>query len=721
MNDVKKNLDYLVRPKSIAFVGASPNNFFGNMMLENLSNSNFEGVIYPINPKYEELKGMKCYPNLQALPEPVDCVIIMVRRELVQPTFNTAIELGCRSAVIISAGFSESGEPEWKAVQEEMKKKALENDFPVLGPNCLGFINAIQDIPAMTAPIRGGILKGNIGMVFQSGAFMQAATMPFYQRNLGITFNISTGNSMVLETSDFIEYFVDDPNTDVIVTFIEGIRDPQKFIRVAKKALKAEKPIIVLKTGASERGQRSTMAHTGSMAGADRVADEIFKKYGITRVYDFNELVETAALFCREVKLPKPESDGMCILCASGGAVGLYSDIAQSLGIQIPELLPETQEKLKSVLPPSCFVANPIDTTAQVLNNLSVYREAVNIINEDPQIGILVAFETVGLPSNDTPSHQTRLLNVTRAAKEDGLNLVMSSLANHALDDWHKEFLTNECHYPFVQTATQTLKCVTAYLKYCKFLREKRDAVLADVPAVDTTTERYTKGVELLKKCSGRALTEHESKELFTLYDIPVTQEKTAADADAAVAAAEAIGYPVVIKVDSPDILHKTEVKGIKVGVKNAEEVRAAFDEIMANAKAARPDANILGVLVQEMVSGGEETIVGAKIDPQFGPVVLFGLGGIFVEIMKDTQLRVAPLSKDDALDMIKNVKAFPIFNGARGRNKRDVDAMADALVNVSRMVYELKDYISELDVNPMLMKDAGEGVKALDALVVAK
>lgn len=512
MSERKMNLTPLMCPKSIAMIGASEKNFFGMMIFENLKKQGYEGKVYPINPKHEMLAGHKCYPSLDAVPEAPDMVLIMTRRDLVKGMVEQAIRKGAGSAVIISAGFGETGEAEWAAVEQEIGDMARANNFPICGPNCLGVVNTYMHVATMGAPVRGGLLQGNVALVMGSGGMMLGLTYPCYQRRIGLTYGVSTGNSLVLDATDYIDFVLDDPNTKVVCTFIEGVRKPENLIHVCKKALKLKKPIIVLKTGATPRGKRATFAHTSSIAGDDAVFDAILKKYGVTRVSDFDEMLEAIALFSKAVEWPyQPKATRMCFLSASGGACGLLSDLAQTLGVELPELKPETQKRLRQIFTSGGFIANPIDATGQVLNDLPAYRKALEIIKDDPQIGLIVSFETVGFPSHDTPTHKRRLLQTIEMCKELQFPMVSCSLNPHSLDEWQSELLQNEKAFAFIQGAGKTLRVLDLYMKYLDYMRT------GNLPLEEV--KEMTTGVEaLLEKTKSVDVSALSESELLTLY-----------------------------------------------------------------------------------------------------------------------------------------------------------------------------------------------------------
>jgi len=717
IEEIRWDLAPLLNPRSIAIVGASETSFFSSQLMQNLRHFAFEGDIYPVNPKYEEVAGIKCYPSLETLPAAPDNVAIIVRRELVKKTVEDAIAAGARSATIIAAGFAETDQPEWKQVEAEIRDLSVKHNFPIMGPNCLGNISTHANVGALTAPIRGGLHKGNIAIVMQSGGLLQGLVMPFYQRGIGLSYAVSSGNNMSLDLSDFIDHFLDDPNTDVVCAYVEGFRQPKKFKRIAKKALDLGKPILVLKVGKSEKAAQAALAHTGSLAGANSVIDAIFDKYGVVRVADFDDLIETSAVFARRGNgVEISAGSGIGVLTGSGGSVSLCSDLAEEFGVRLAELSPETTKKLVEALPPSAIVLNPVDATAQILNDFELYRTAMATLSDDPKIGVILYIMALGLASNDVPRHQKLLDIVIDVAKTIDKPLVITSLMSHSLDEWQRDFLSRHKEFAYTQGLGKTLKAIQSLIDYDEACLRNRNA---PAEAIGRDEARRDKSLAYLRGIDRSVLTEHETKQLLEIYGIPTSREKRAVTEDDAVAAAGAIGYPVVMKIDSPDIMHKTDAGGVKVGVRNAEEARQAFRDILAGAKHYNRDANVLGVLVQEFISGGVETIVGVTTDPLFGPCVMFGMGGIFVEVFEDNVFKALPITERDARSMVEGIKGYKLLKGMRGMPPLDTQALVRTLQDIGAMVSDLSDVIQEMDINPLIVLPDGRGVKAADGLLV--
>ena len=718
------NLDPLFAPNSIAIVGASETSFFGSMLYKNLTDYDFKGSIFPINPKYDQVYGLKSYNTLSDLPIAPDTVAIAVRRELVVGTILEAIKIGAKSATIISAGFGETDEDEWKGIQEEIKSLSIEHSFPILGPNCLGSINVHKQVNALSAPVRGGVHPGNISLIMQSGGLLQGLLLPFYQRGIGFSYAISSGNNMCLDLADYIEHSLKDGNTDVICAYVEGIQQSEKLKRVAQMAINRGKPIIILKVGKTDKAVKAALAHTGSLAGADHVTNAFFEKYGIIRVSDFDELVETAAIFSRLSKTAIQEKTGIGFLSGSGGAVGLVSDLSDDLKIDIAELEASTVQKLENFLPPSAIVLNPVDATAQILNDFELFRQTMKTLSEDKNVGIIVYLMALGLASNDVPRHQKLLEIMVDAAKDMPKPLVICSLNTHSLDQWQGDFLKNHQQFAFTQGLSKTLSAVQSLLNYKQFIKKHKSIKLDDeFGNMNRSNEnnKKTKAIEFLKMMNRKVLTEYESKRLLEIYEIPVCKEYRVQSMEEAIQNAQSLGYPLVMKIDSPDILHKSDAGVVKVGIQDQEELILAYSELIQNAKKFNHQAEIKGVLLQEYVEGGIEVILGVTHDKQFGPVIMFGLGGIYVEVFKDHIFKLPPLSYAESAELIQSTKGYQLLKGMRGNKPKDIDALIQTIAKISNMAVDLKDYIKEMDINPLLVMDQGKGVKAVDGLFVLR
>jgi acyl-CoA synthetase (NDP forming) len=522
---------------------------------------------------------------------------------------------------------------------------------------------------------------------------------------------ISSGNEAVLDSADYIGHLAGDPHTDVILAFLEGITSPGRFATAAEAAAEAGKPILVVKVGRSEMARRTVQAHTGSLAGSDRVVDAAFRRLGIVRLDTLDELLEAAELF---VTCSLPDGDGVGLLSLSGGQIGLIADLAQDLGLTFPDFSAEVQRALEEILPPFSPVVNPLDAWGS--GDLeATYPACVDVVAREAGVDLLAVSR--GTPEGVAEREVEQSLAVADAAVEaaetTGKPVLMFSNLCAGFQPEVKRRL-DEGGVPYLQGTRETLRAVQAFVDYAAFRRARGEEAAVGSPS-PPSLPRWR---ERLREGAG-SLSEVEARQLLVDYGIPAPEERMARSADEAAEAARSIDYPVVLKVLSPDIQHKTEIGGLRVGLADEAAVRSAFREVMDAARERRPDADVEGVLIQEMITeDAVEVIVGLLRDADFGPVVVFGSGGILVELFEDSSLRFPPLSRSEARGMIEETKAAQLLAGFRGKPAADVDALIDALVRVSQLAVDLGDRIAALDVNPLLVLPAGKGVRAVDALV---
>ena len=721
----------------------------------------YKGKVFPVNPKYDELGGYKCFKSILDVPGPVDLALLAVNYKLVLPVLKDCVKKGVKFATVFSSGFAEAGE-EGKVLQKQIAELAKESGMGVCGPNCQGSVNLKEKaIGGFSASLGMRPLRvGPIGYVTQSGALGYSLFSLALEAGVGFSHIASTGNEVDLHTLDFMEYILEDPDTKMIISYLEGIKDGRQFARMGDRALELGKPIVALKVGRSEIGQKAASSHTASLTGSDEVIDAFFRQKGIIRVPDLEPMIDIAALMQSIPALP--EGKGLGVITTSGGGGILVADEAVDLGLALPELSPAAKEAVMKVVPDYGSALNPVDVTAQVINEAEGFMSVLETMEQLPEIHAFVIVVTQ-ITGEQGMQMARDIVKMSRRSKKP--ITVSWTTAEQLVGDQLK--VLSEGGVQYFKSPVRAVRAMGALMNYSVFRKEhlenvleardereliaggevsrdERPAVTAgrkaveerkvvrerkvvwerkaseEGEAVQQRTEVQKKARSLLSR-TGASLTEHEGKELLSLYGIPVTKEEVATSEKDAVGIAEEIGYPVVMKIDSPDILHKTEAGGLKLGIASADEVRASFSEIMENARKYKSEAKVNGVLVQEMVREGTEVIVGVKNDPQFGPTILFGLGGVFVEILKDVSVRVAPITRQDAFEMIKEIKGFNILAGARGRAKADIEAIADVLFRVSRMTLDLEDSIAELDINPLIVLPEGKGTRAADALVIKR
>lgn len=714
MSEAVKDLKYFLSPRSIAIVGASENfKSISGKPLRFLKEHGYQGKIFPINPKYEELGGMKCYPSILDVPEPVDLALIAVNYKLVLPVLKQCTEKGVKFVSIFSSGFAESGD-EGRALQEQIAQLARESTMGVCGPNCQGSVS-LRDaaIGGFSAALEIQPLRvGPIGYVTQSGALGYSIFNLAQEAGVGFTYIASTGNEVDLHTLDFLEFMLEDEETKMVISYLEGIKDGRQFMRLAERALELGKPVVALKVGRSEVGQKAASSHTASLTGSDAVCDAFFRQKGVIRANDIEDMIDVAALMQRIPALPKGK--GLGIITTSGGGGILAADAAADHGLDIPDLGPETTAAIEAVIPAYGSALNPVDVTAQVINEAEDFMTVLEAMVANPDVHALVIVVTM---ITGKQGH-TMAEYIVKMSRQTDKPITVAWTAGDRLMGDNLEVLI-EGGVQLYRSPVRAVQAMGSLMKFGAFRQEYLSRAAAS-PQVAADKARREGALKMLAEAES-TLTEFQGKRLFAHYGIPITQESVATTEEQVVEIAESIGYPVALKILSPDILHKTEAGGLKLNLSGRDELMSAYRDVLASAKAYMADARIEGVLVQEMVLNGTEVIVGVNSDPQFGPTIMFGLGGIFVEILKDVALRVAPVSHEDALAMIREIKGYKVLAGARGRTKTDIEAIADVLVKVSQMAIELSDEIAELDINPLLALPEGRGVRVADALVIKK
>lgn len=714
MSQAPRDLKYFLSPRSIAVIGASQNfDSISGKPIRFLKEQEYEGKVFPINPKYEELGGYKCYKSVKEVPDDIDLALVAVNYKLVLPMLQQCVEKGVKFATVFASGFAESGE-EGKEMQEQMRELAKKSGMPICGPNCQGSVSlkdrAIGGFSASMGikPMR----VGPIGYVTQSGALGYSIFSLALESGVGFSFVASTGNEVDLHTLDFMEYMLEDPDTSMVISYLEGIKDGKQFLRLADRGLELGKPIVSLKAGRSEIGQKAASSHTASLTGSDAVCDAFFRQKGIIRANDIEDMIDIAALMQRIPALPEGKRLG--IITTSGGGGILVADEASDLGLTIPDLDEKTTKDIEAVIPPYGSALNPVDITAQVINTAEDFVKVLEAMLAYEKIDALVIVVTqiTGEPG--------RLMaeDIVRISKQTRKPMTVAWTTSDVLVGDNLNLLM-EGGVQVFKSPVRAVKALGGLMNYADF---RRECLAWSKGTIDKTVAAKAKesALALLGKTEEN-LTEHQGKLLLSLFDIPITEEDVATTEDEAVSIGQRVGFPLALKIDSPDILHKTEAGGLKLNITNKEELVKAYNEVLESCKNYKPEARVNGVLVQQMVKGGIEVIVGVNNDPQFGPTIMFGLGGIFVEILKDVSLRIAPVGKEEAMKMIREIKGYKVLAGARGREKADIEAIADVLVKVSQMAVDLEEQVKELDINPLLVLPAGQGVRVADALVIKK
>jgi acetyltransferase len=700
----RASIDKMLNPRSVAIIGATPRMQYGGRFLARVLQHKDRLNVYAVNPKYDEIMGVRSYPSVTALPEAPDVVAVVVPYNHVIDTLKECHRKGTRAAIVISAGFAERDVDDRRDLQGELAAYARESGIRISGPNCLGLAN-IKDNLWLTASSKAmKNTKGSIGLICQSGATLFGPLLARAEDSgIGFSYAISTGNEADLDFADFARYLVDDPNTKVIAGFVEGFKNVEKVLEVAKLAAERGKPMVLIKIGRSEAGAQAARSHTASLTGSDALYDAVFAQYGIVRVPSYDDLLEVSHLLAHT---PKPRRPGIALVSHSGGVSSLTADMLGQAGLSLPPLTDRARDGINGVLKGFGWAANPADVTGYA--NSDSFPQIMDLLIEEPDVGTLVVASSGG-------EKQASQIIALRDRSEKGV--VFSWTGGRLGENPGLKMLmeANVSRFYGPDTLARGLRHLAGYHAW----RERRVSDwFAEAPAI---TAGQMRSVEALNALGRAALTESESKALIAAWGIPVSREERVSSADAAVAAADRIGYPVALKVESPDILHKTEAGIVRLGLRDAGQVRSAYAAIMASAAAYAPNAAISGVLVQEMVEGGTEVILGLSYDAQLGPTILFGTGGVMVEVYNDVALRRCPITPAEAHEMIAEVKGARLLQGFRGRPRGDIDALANAMVRLSHMGEQLDGTLAELDINPLMVLPEGKGVKAVDGLVLRK
>lgn len=703
-----RDLSPLLNPNAIAVVGASERHgSAGRLVLENLRHLAYGGAVYAVHPRYDDVLGFPCFPDLGSLPGPVESVAVLLGADKVLPTLELVAEIGARAAWVLASGFGEAG-PEGKARQAELERFSDETGLLVCGPNCIGVANLVDKVATYSVALSPVTQAGGVSAVVQSGAVCLGLANA---ARFGFRYLISSGNEAVLDSGDFIGYLAQDPNTRVIIAFLEGIKEPDKFAAAARAAADSGKPILLVKVGRSGVAQQAVQAHTGSLAGSDAVFDVVCDQLGIVRMDTLDELVEAAVLF---LDCPLPKGEGIGLLSLSGGQIGLAADLAHDLGLTFPPFSQETQQAIQEILPPYSTVTNPLDAWGSGDLEKS-YPACVDTVAREPAVHLLAV-------TRDTPPHVadreieqsfTVADAAVQATRRTGKPVVLFSNLSTTFEPTVKELLTAG-GVPYLQGTRETLRAIQALIGYARYRRNLWKHEGRGCPSPPNLSEwRRT------LQSAGGTLSEVEGRRLLAAYGIPGPKEALARTVDEAAEAAESLGYPVVLKILAPGIQHKTEIGGVRVGLANREAVVRAFGEVMEAARCQDPRTQLEGVVVQEMILDAvAEVILGVLKDPDFGPAVVFGSGGILVELLQDSSLRLPPLSKREALDMINETRGAQLLYGFRGQQPADVESLVDALVRLSQLAVDLGDLIVALDINPLMVLPRGQGIFAVDAMV---
>lgn len=698
----------LLRPASIAVVGASAKGNRGKRILDNLRRFNFAGKLSAVNPNARDIDGVPCFPTLRDLPYIPDFVAIAVPATAAVEVAATAAEIGVKAGLIIGGGFGE-GAGQGKSEADRLRVICAETGLILCGPNCYGILNVHDGIAPFSGNIVEPLVPGHVGFVIQSGAISHAVHDSAIGRGLGISHVITSGNELSVELSEYIDWMVEDEQTHVIATFIEGLKDPARFARVAEKALAKGKPIIALKVGRTERGKKATLAHTGSVAGSDAAYEGMFQKLGVIRVDDVDEMREAALLFSSR---RRPKGKGVAIASISGGMTSLLTDLSELSGLETPQPSDETRRQLDEILPAFGVANNPLDTTGVLAERPEILDGVVSSFLSDPEISVFaLALNTPMGSERQRAQYRTHARLLAEIQVKHDQPLVCFSMPSGAVDPEVQTILST-AGVPFLTGARPAIASIARWVSY----EERRRLMAADRGRLANGSANGSGSIE---QTGRRFLAEFEASRLLAARGVPVIPSRVARTTDEAITAASEIGFPVVVKVNSPDISHKTEYGGVKLGLSTAHEVAGAFSQILTSVAQKNPQANIDGVLVQPMATTGIEVLLGVTKDPNFGLQIVVGLGGIFVELLKTVAMRSIPIAEADAREMIQATPLSAMLKDFRGSGPSDEGALVSAMLALSDAASDFGDSIQEIDINPFVVLPAGKGALALDALIV--
>ncbi len=700
-----ERLHTFLRPKSIALIGATDNSRWSLYTFENLLRFEFPGPIYLVHPSREIVHGQPAIKSLRDLPEPVDLAFIMVSTRRVLSVIQEATALGTKQCVVLTAGFSEVG-AEGAQLEHELLTFAREHDLLILGPNGNGFINVTDRITPYGLPLLPTIVAGPVGVVLQSGALASSVMSFAHAHAIGLSLLVSMGNESMLSVTDVVDYLLDDEATRVVALFLESIRQPEELRRVANKARERGKPIVAFKIGRSEASALTALAHTGALVGNDAVNDAAFRQLGIIRVHSLEDLLITAGLAGYVGRLPGRR---LGIVTPSGGACDILSDLAHDEGLELPEFAPETVEQLRNVLPSFSTPHNPLDVTGYIVVDASLQRRALEIVANDPNIDFILNIVSVESALPPTPAQLELSLGLydQLAVSIRTANHPIVLVSNTCLDlPATSRLIVERTGFHFVAGMEHGMHALARLLWWS-------EQTLA--PAPQTTEEPLPPAPAFSLPRVG-TWSEAQARSLLQEAGIPVVPGLLATSAEAATEAAQSFGFPVALKIQSQEIVHKSDIGGVALHLTSEEAVRQRFRTMLEQVQSSRPDAKIDGILVSPMRSSGIELLVSVIRDPLWGPVLTLGLGGIWTEALNDTSVRLLPVQQDEIVTMLTELRGAAILRGDRGHAPVDLHAVSTLIFRISTLACSLGSQLAALEINPLWID--GSRIEALDVLV---
>ncbi|MBP1722428.1 MAG: CoA-binding domain protein [Deltaproteobacteria bacterium] len=701
MKSPQSNIQTLFEPKTLAVIGAARDeNKIGYKILKNILDGGYKGKIFPVNPQGGEILGLKAYRSVEEVNEPVDVASIVIPAKFVFEAVQSCARKKVKYLTIISSGFSEIGNNE---EERRIVSYARDHNMRILGPNIFGIYSAAASLNATFGS--SGISPGSVAIITQSGALGVAMIGKTSVENIGLSAIVSVGNKTDVDEADLLEYLVTDPHTQIVLMYIEGVRDGERLIQAVKKTTR-KIPVVVIKSGRSERGAIAAASHTGSLAGSDEIFDAIMRQCGVLRA----ESVEEAFNWCKFLaNTPSPAGENTVIVTNGGGIGVMATDACEKFGVRLYDDTLTLKEIFSTVTPEFGSTKNPVDLTGGATS--SHYNSALEEALKSHPIDSVIALygETAVF---DAENLSSMIGENSRRYKEQKKPLVFSIFGGEKIESCLFAMKKGDAAvYGDVYQAVSCLGSIYRYSHYLKEYSESVDEATIDPSAIDRVIDQALK--------DGRSfLLAHEGQAVMRAAGISIPQTRIAHSLEEAVRAAETVGYPVVMKVVSRDILHKSDAGGVALDLEDRNEVIDAYQAILRNARAYKADANIDGVEVSEMVEKGMETIIGARRDRTFGPLIMFGLGGIYVEVMKDVAFRALPINRKEIMAMVKEVRAYPLLLGVRGEEKKDLDSVIDTIVKVGTVLQRC-ERITDIEINPLMVYEHGRGVKAVDVRIL--
>lgn len=703
--NISSNIKSVFNSKSAAIIGASTKSeTVGHAIFSNMLFGRYKGIVYPVNPKAKSILGVKCYPNVSSIPDEIELAVVIVPANVVSSTLEECGQKGVKAAIVITAGFKEIGK-DGIELEKQLIKVSKKYNIAVIGPNCLGVINTDPEI-SMNATFATSMPKcGNIGFISQSGALCTAVLDYAKGENIGFSKFISMGNKALINENDLLLFLKDDPQTSVIVLYLEDIVDGRSFINIAREItgeISKCKPIIAIKAGRTQLGAKAASSHTGSLAGSDEVYDAVFAQSGVFRVDSVEELFDLAIAFSTS---PLPKGKRTAIITNAGGPGIITTDACIRYGLDLADFSPKTKEILKQKLPKTANINNPIDVIGDAQHDR--YEVAFEAVFNDAGVDGVIALLS---PQAITDIKEVAKI-VSRFANKKEKPVLACFMGLVDVSEGVKVLEQNNvAHYMFPEASARVLSSMYKYTQWLVRKRTKPKEFKVD-------KEKVKQIFDKVKIENRNFLPEVEAIEVLRAYGFPMLKSKLTKDVNDCVKTANEIGYPVAMKIASSDIIHKFDVGGVRLGINNDEELKKEYKDMMDNVKKHMPNAKIWGVLIQEMCEKGVETIIGMKKDPHFGPLIMFGLGGIYVEVLKDVTFRVAPIRELGAMIMIESIKTHKILEGVRNTPKRDIKSIAECIQRLSQLVMDF-DEINEFDINPLVVYEEGKGCRVADARI---